>query len=97
MAPSPLTPRAGASFANDVSVGDRVEVPGNMMGMVRFIGSVQGKKGIFTGVELLPEFAARGKNNGDVDGFVAPTTNPARRRAHLLNCVNAEYRTLPQA
>lgn len=82
MAPSPLTPRAGASFANDLSVGDRVEVPGNMMGMVRFIGSVQGKKGIFTGVELLPEFAARGKNNGDVDGFVAPTT-PSPPQQHV--------------
>lgn len=96
MAPSPLTPRAGASFANDLSVGDRVEVPGNMMGMVRFIGSVQGKKGIFTGVELLPEFAARGKNNGDVDGFVAPTTTIARRRASLLTCVHTEYRTSRQ-
>lgn len=69
MAPSPLTPRA-ASFGADLSVGDTVEVPGNMLGMVRFVGSVQGKKGIFTGVELLPEYAPRGKNNGDVDGFV---------------------------
>ncbi|KAJ4422132.1 hypothetical protein N0V82_003215 [Gnomoniopsis sp. IMI 355080] len=77
MAPSPLTPRAGASFASDLSVGDRVEVPGNMLGMVRFIGGVQGKKGIFTGVELLPEFAARGKNNGDVDGVSYFTTSIA--------------------
>ncbi|KAJ4396985.1 hypothetical protein N0V93_001209 [Gnomoniopsis smithogilvyi] len=77
MAPSPLTPRAGASFASDLSVGDRVEVPGNMLGMVRFIGAVQGKKGIFTGVELLPEFAARGKNNGDVDGVSYFTTSIA--------------------
>ncbi|CAN8099138.1 unnamed protein product [Discula destructiva] len=69
MAPSPLNPRATASFGADLSVGDTVEVPGNMLGMVRFVGTVQGKKGVFAGVELLPDFAARGKNNGDVDGI----------------------------
>lgn len=91
MAPSPLTPRAGASFASDLSVGDTVEVPGNMLGMVRFVGAVQGKKGVFTGVELLPDFAARGKNNGDVDGFVAPNSR-LRNNANtsrLLTCLTA--------
>jgi dynactin complex subunit len=39
-----------------------------MHGVVRFVGSVQGKKGVFAGVELHPEFAPRGKNSGDVDG-----------------------------
>jgi dynactin complex subunit len=39
-----------------------------MYGTVRFIGTVDGKKGVFAGVELSAEFAARGKNNGDVDG-----------------------------
>jgi hypothetical protein len=29
---------------------------------------VQGKKGLFAGVELSDEFASRGKNNGDVEG-----------------------------
>lgn len=70
MAHSPLTLRAAASSGPELSVGDTVEVPGNMLGMVRFVGSVQGKKGVFTGVELLPDYAARGKNNGDVDGCV---------------------------
>jgi hypothetical protein len=53
---------------NDVVEGDAVDVPGNMSGTVRFIGSVNGRKGTFAGVELHPDFAARGKNNGDVDG-----------------------------
>lgn len=70
MVPSPLTPRAGAMSADDVTVGDNVEVPGNMQGTVRFIGTIPGKRGIFAGVELHSEFAQRGKNNGDVEGYV---------------------------
>jgi len=54
--------------AMELSVGDSVNVPGGMVGTVRFVGTVQGKKGTFVGVELDSEFAARGKNNGDVDG-----------------------------
>lgn len=69
MAPSPLAPRAGAPPVDDVTVGDNVEVPGNMQGTVRFIGTIPGKKGMFAGVELNSEFAPRGKNNGDVDGY----------------------------
>lgn len=70
MAPSPFTSRPGAPPADDLAPGDSVEVPGNMRGTVRFVGTVQGKKGVFAGVELHPEFASRGKNNGDVDGYV---------------------------
>ena len=49
-------------------VGDPVNVPGGMHGTVRFIGSVDGKKGTFAGVELATEYASRGKNSGDVGG-----------------------------
>lgn len=63
---APLTP--GRSPGSDVALGDAVDVPGNMSGTVRFVGQVAGKKGTFAGVELHPEFAARGKNSGDVDG-----------------------------
>lgn len=63
----PFTPARGAD-GNDLDVGDLVDVPGGMHGTVKFLGSVQGKKGIFAGVELSEEFASRGKNNGDVDG-----------------------------
>jgi hypothetical protein len=62
-----LTPSRGGD-GDDLDIGDLVDVPGNMHGTVKFIGNVQGKKGIFAGVELSEEFAARGKNNGDVDG-----------------------------
>jgi dynactin complex subunit len=70
----PFTPRTGgpAAAGDDVTLGDTVEVPGNMYGTIRFIGMVQGKKGTFAGVELHPEFASRGKNSGDVDGYVVP-------------------------
>ncbi|RKF65531.1 putative tip elongation protein 1 [Erysiphe neolycopersici] len=53
----------------DLRIGDRVEVPGKMHGTVKFIGTVDNKKGMFVGVELSEEFASRGKNSGDVDGL----------------------------
>lgn len=62
----PTTP--GRSQSAGVSLGDIVDVPGGMFGVVRFVGPVQGKKGVFAGVELVEEFANRGKNDGDVDG-----------------------------
>ncbi|KAI0022182.1 hypothetical protein F4780DRAFT_206153 [Xylariomycetidae sp. FL0641] len=71
----PLTPAKGAGAGDDVVHGDTVEVPGNMTGTVRFIGSVAGKKGTFVGVELHPEYAARGKNSGEVDGLSYFTTS----------------------
>ena len=61
------TPARGGD-GEDLDLGDLVDVPGNMHGTVKFIGSVQGKKGTFAGVELSEQFASRGKNNGDVDG-----------------------------
>lgn len=63
----PFTP-SRAVQGDDIEVGDLVDVPGSMYGTVKFVGSVEGKKGVFAGVELSAEFAARGKNNGDVDG-----------------------------
>ncbi|KAI6250488.1 hypothetical protein HI914_01785 [Erysiphe necator] len=53
----------------NLKLGDMVEVPGKMHGNVKFIGTVDNKKGIFVGVELSEEFASRGKNSGDVDGL----------------------------
>ncbi|RAO72645.1 uncharacterized protein BHQ10_008657 [Talaromyces amestolkiae] len=54
--------------SDDIRVGDQVNVPGGMYGTVRFLGVVDGKPGRFAGIELATEHAARGKNNGDVDG-----------------------------
>lgn len=71
---APATPRRQS--AEDLLVGDTVDVPGGMYGTVRFVGTVQGKKGTFAGVELHQDFAARGKNSGDVDGYALPAIAP---------------------
>lgn len=63
----PKTPASGGM--DDLEVGDAVNVPGEMYGVVKFIGTVRGKNGRFVGVELDRDFAARGKNDGDVDGY----------------------------
>ncbi|KAI9748850.1 MAG: Vacuolar ATP synthase subunit C [Chaenotheca gracillima] len=75
---APTTPgnkTAGGPDGGDIEVGDSVDVPGGMHGTVKFIGSVKGKPGVFAGVELSREFAARGKNDGDVDGTRYFTTS----------------------
>jgi len=57
-----------AAKSGDVEVGDLVNTPGGMHGIVKFIGNVKGKGGVFVGVELEGELAGRGKNDGAVDG-----------------------------
>ncbi|KAH8732786.1 hypothetical protein GQ44DRAFT_600761 [Phaeosphaeriaceae sp. PMI808] len=52
----------------DIGIGDVVDVPGGMHGVVKFIGAVSNKKGVFAGVELSREYASRGKNDGEVEG-----------------------------
>ncbi|KAL8923620.1 MAG: hypothetical protein Q9208_004567 [Pyrenodesmia sp. 3 TL-2023] len=64
-----------AISGDDLEVGDTVDVPGGMHGTIKFIGEVKGKKGIFAGVELSREWAARGKNDGDVEGTRYFTTS----------------------
>ncbi|KAF9699423.1 hypothetical protein EKO04_002140 [Ascochyta lentis] len=54
--------------AQDIDIGDVVDVPGGMHGVVKFVGSIRGKKGVFAGVELSSAFASRGKNDGAVEG-----------------------------
>ena len=64
----------GDSVGNtELEIGDLVDVPGGMHGTVKFIGEVKGKKGIFAGVELSREWAPRGKNDGDVEGYMVMT------------------------
>ena len=73
----PSKPVNGRTISDDRSanqnleVGDMVDVPGMMHGIIKFIGEVKGKKGHFAGVELSKEFAAKGKNDGDVDGYAS--------------------------
>ncbi|KAF3002007.1 hypothetical protein E8E13_008205 [Curvularia kusanoi] len=69
--PSPNTMADG----QDIDIGDTVDVPGGMHGVVKFVGSIRGKKGVFAGVELSRAFAARGKNDGAVDGTQYFTTS----------------------
>ncbi|KAK3706308.1 hypothetical protein LTR37_012823 [Vermiconidia calcicola] len=65
----PRTPSTASRMAaGSLEVGDAVNVPGDMYGVVTFVGSVRGKNGTFVGVELDARFAMRGKNSGDVDG-----------------------------
>lgn len=65
----PMTPGRGiGAEEGELEVGDLVDVPGSMYGTVKFVGNIPGKKGTFAGVELSEEFAAKGKNNGDVEG-----------------------------
>lgn len=66
----PATPASASSAGGSLEVGDVVNVPGEMYGTVRFVGTVRGKAGRFVGVELDREFAAKGKNDGDVEGYV---------------------------
>ncbi|KAI5844290.1 hypothetical protein BZA05DRAFT_343084 [Tricharina praecox] len=63
-----------AARSGDVEVGDLVNTPGGMHGIVKFIGNVKGKGGVFVGVELEGELAGRGKNDGAVDGVRYFTT-----------------------
>lgn len=71
MGQAPATPASRlGSTSEEFAIGDTVDVPGDMFGVIKFIGNVQGKQGRFLGVELDADFAARGKNNGDVDGYV---------------------------
>lgn len=71
MNPSVYSPRTASDHMNgnqNLEVGDLVDVPGGMHGTIKFIGEVKGKIGTFAGVELSRKWAARGKNDGDVEG-----------------------------
>ena len=59
---------ASDSGINGLEIGDSVNVPGGMYGVVRFLGNVKGKAGMFVGVELEGPHAVKGKNDGTVEG-----------------------------
>jgi hypothetical protein len=59
--------RIGAD-GRDIAVGDQVDVPGEMYGVVKLIGIVNGEKGTFAGVQLSQEYASGWKNDSEVDG-----------------------------
>ncbi|KAI8993927.1 hypothetical protein BD414DRAFT_457184 [Trametes punicea] len=64
--------RAGRPF----EVGDNVRIESlGFEGVLRYLGEIDGKPGLWAGVELSGGFAGKGKNNGSVAGkqyFVCP-------------------------
>lgn len=63
----PTTTRVRALVVGD---GVTLDVTGTKMeGVMRFLGSVEGKDGIWAGIELDDEFHGRGKNDGSVKGY----------------------------
>ncbi|KAL8729822.1 MAG: hypothetical protein Q9166_004463 [cf. Caloplaca sp. 2 TL-2023] len=72
---APIATNHKGVTGGDLEVGDTVDVPGGMHGTIKFIGEVKGKKGVFAGVELSKVWAARGKNDGDVEGTRYFTTS----------------------
>ncbi|KAJ7497179.1 hypothetical protein FB451DRAFT_1075615 [Mycena latifolia] len=59
------TSRAGRSF----DVGDNVRIESlGYEGTLRYLGTIDGKPGLWAGVELGGGFAGKGKNNGTVNG-----------------------------
>jgi hypothetical protein len=72
---NPATPNSkmGAD-GRSIDVGDTVDVPGGMYGLVKYVGSVGDKPGVFAGVELSKPFADRGKNAGDFQGYARGAT-----------------------
>ena len=63
-----MTRPASGTAGADFQIGDTVNVPGGMDGVVKFVGEVKGKQGCFVGVELSRKWAARGKNDGEAEG-----------------------------
>jgi CAP-Gly domain-containing linker protein 1 len=57
--------RAGRAF----EVGDNVRIESlGYEGTLRYMGAIDGKSGLWAGVELSGGFAGKGKNNGTVNG-----------------------------
>lgn len=57
--------RAGRAF----DIGDNVRIESlGYEGTLRYVGAIEGKLGLWAGVELSGVFAGKGKNNGAVNG-----------------------------
>jgi hypothetical protein len=52
----------------DFQVGDTVEVPGGVDGVLMYLGEVKGKDGLFAGVELSEKWASKGRHDGSAGG-----------------------------
>lgn len=60
------------------TVGQPVRISGSgMEGTLRYLGKIEGKDGIWAGVELDEGFAGKGRNDGTVDGYVCSKFQPS--------------------
>lgn len=59
----------GGAFEPEVGDGVRLESHG-FEGVLRFVGEIDGKPGLWAGVELSGGFVGKGKNDGSVNGCV---------------------------
>ena len=61
--------RSSSRAGRNHELGDTVRIESlGFEGTLRFIGEIDGKAGMFAGVELGGGFAGRGKNDGSVGG-----------------------------
>ncbi|CAE6462625.1 unnamed protein product [Rhizoctonia solani] len=78
--------RAGHEF----EVGDAVKIESlGMEGTLRFMGEIDGKNGVWAGVELAPAYAGKGKNDGSVGGVRYFTCAPKSGVFTLPNKLSA--------
>ena len=58
-----------SKFARNPEIGDNVRIESlGFEGTLRYIGAIEGKPGLWAGVELSGGFTGKGKNNGSVGG-----------------------------
>ncbi|KZT62068.1 hypothetical protein CALCODRAFT_505884 [Calocera cornea HHB12733] len=64
-----LPERSGSRQGKTFEVGDRVRLESKgWEGTLRYLGEVHFRDGLWAGVELLPGFSGKGKNDGSVEG-----------------------------
>jgi hypothetical protein len=57
------------SITRPFDVGDNVRIDSlSLEGVLRYLGEIEGKNGLWAGVELSAQSAGKGKNNGSVNG-----------------------------
>jgi CAP-Gly domain-containing linker protein 1 len=68
---------ASSRLSRTFEVDDNVRIESlGFEGTLRYIGEIDGKPGLWAGVELGGGFAGKGKNNGSVAGYVFLRPNP---------------------
>lgn len=66
---SDVNPRSSSRAGRSFDIGDSVRIESlGFEGTLRFLGEIEGKAGLFAGVELGGGFTGKGKNDGSVNG-----------------------------